>query len=91
MTGAADGSNVLSEAKKAIVISRDHGLCILCGMDPTQVAHIIPRKSGDHQRDSRVSIDFFIITAHYHQIGRFIGFVSWLLCCLSSEKTMHLI
>ena len=27
--------------------SRDGGLCVLCGVGPVDIAHIVARKSGD--------------------------------------------
>jgi hypothetical protein len=57
MSLTTDGSTVLSESRKDIVTSRDGGLCVLCGMDPTNVAHIISQKSGG---DGQVSIDLFL-------------------------------
>lgn len=47
MPPATDGSSVISESRRAGVNSRDGGLCVLCGMDPVDVAHIIARKAGD--------------------------------------------
>lgn len=47
-----DGSSLVSESRKASVFSRDGGLCVLCGMDPTDVAHIVARKAGDQNRVS---------------------------------------
>ena len=35
------GSSAVYESWKDNVISRDGGLCILCGMDPVDVAHIV--------------------------------------------------
>jgi hypothetical protein len=49
---SVDGSSAISESRKASVTSRDGGLCVLCGMDPVDVAHIVARKSGDHHRVS---------------------------------------
>ena len=46
----ADGSSVISESRRASIKSRDGGLCVLCGMDPVEVAHIVARKSADHRR-----------------------------------------
>ena len=57
MSLTTDESTVLSESRKDIVTSRDGGLCVLCGMDPTNVAHIISQKSGG---DGQVSIDLFL-------------------------------
>lgn len=45
-----DGSSVVSESRKVSITSRDGGVCILCGMDPVDVAHIVARKSGDQGR-----------------------------------------
>lgn len=47
-----DGSSVVSESRKVSITSRDGGVCILCGMDPVDVAHIVARKSGDQGRVS---------------------------------------
>ena len=43
-----DGSSAISDFRKEIVISRDGGLCVLCGMYPVDVAHIIARRESDH-------------------------------------------
>jgi len=51
-----DGSSVISEIRKSSVVSRDGGLCVLCGMDPIDVAHIVARKSGDPGRVSGNSL-----------------------------------
>ena len=48
-----DGSSVISESKRANVSVRDGGLCVLCGDDPIDVAHIVARKSGDIGQVSR--------------------------------------
>ncbi|KAM6503830.1 hypothetical protein JOM56_000773 [Amanita muscaria] len=45
-----DGSSAVSESQKVSITSRDGGVCILCGMDPIDVAHIVARKSGDQGR-----------------------------------------
>jgi hypothetical protein len=47
-----DDSSAVSESQEAIVTYCDGGLCILCGMDPVDVVHIVSRKSGDHRRVS---------------------------------------
>jgi hypothetical protein len=45
-----DGSSAMSESRKVSVNSRDGGLCVLCGMDPVDIAHIVAGKSGDHRQ-----------------------------------------
>ena len=52
LLATVDGSSAISESRRASVSSRDGGLCVLCGMDPVDVAHIVARKSGDHRRVS---------------------------------------
>ena len=42
-----DGSSAISESRRISVNSRDGGLCVLCGMDPVDVGHVVARKSGD--------------------------------------------
>ncbi len=46
-------SSAVSESQRAIITSRDGGLCILCGMDPVNVAHIVAPRSGDQSRVSK--------------------------------------
>ena len=53
-----DGSSVLSETKRSNVSLRDGGLCVLCGDDPVDVAHIVARKSGDVSQVSGTSPGF---------------------------------
>lgn len=51
-----DGSTAISESRKVRIASRDGAVCILYGMDPIDVAHIVARKSGNQARvvsDSR--------------------------------------
>ena len=43
----ADGSSTISESWRINVTSCDGGLCVLCGMDPIDVSHIIAQKSGN--------------------------------------------
>jgi hypothetical protein len=49
------GSSILSETRKTSVTSRDGGLCILCGIDLVDVAHIVARKAGDSGQVSETS------------------------------------
>jgi len=42
-----DGSSVISEERRSNIAIRDGGLCVLCGEDPVDVAHIVARKAGD--------------------------------------------
>ena len=44
---ATDGSSAISETKRSNVTLRDGGLCVLCGEDPVDVAHIVAQKAGD--------------------------------------------
>jgi hypothetical protein len=55
-----DGSSAVSESRKASVTSRDGGLCVLRGMDPVDVAHIVARKSGEHSEVSETGWLIFI-------------------------------
>lgn len=42
-----DGSSTISESQTISVITRDGGLCVLCGMDLVDVGQIIAGESGD--------------------------------------------
>jgi hypothetical protein len=81
-----DGSSAISESRKLSIISRDGGLCVLCGMDPVGVAHIVARNSGDHGRVSETDLLLQMVELHT-QIGRLIGFARWHHRCQTSEKT----
>ncbi|KAF5376272.1 hypothetical protein D9615_008557 [Tricholomella constricta] len=40
-----DGSSTISDTRRSNVTIRDGGLCVLCGDDPVDVAHIVVRKA----------------------------------------------
>lgn len=44
---ATDGSSAISETRRSNISIRDGGVCVLCGEDPVDVAHIVARKAGD--------------------------------------------
>jgi hypothetical protein len=39
-----DGSSAISETRKSNIQIRDSGVCVFCGDDPVDVAHIVARK-----------------------------------------------
>ena len=43
---ATDGSSAISETRRSNITLRDGGLCVLCGEDPVDVAHIVARKAA---------------------------------------------
>ncbi len=69
----SDGSSTISESLRFSINSRDGDLCVLCGMDPVDVGHIIARKSGDQRLVSEISRLVQTVEIH-EQIGRLIGF-----------------
>jgi hypothetical protein len=60
----SEGSSAISDTRKDIVLSRDGGLCVLCGMSPIDIAHIIARKSWD----PAVSLYHFSKTAEFNTL-----------------------
>jgi hypothetical protein len=48
-SATTDDSSIISESRRDSVISRDGGLCVLCGMDPVDVAHVVARESGNQR------------------------------------------
>ena len=53
--------------------SRDGGLCVLCGMDPVDVGHIIARNSGDQDKVSETSRLIQMVEFHKQKVNWICG------------------
>jgi len=78
-------SSAISESQKVCIISRDGGLCVLCGMDPVDVAHIVARNSAAHRQVSETGWNLQQIIKGTR---RLIGSARWHPHCRISGKTM---
>jgi hypothetical protein len=55
LVSSLGGAISKSEYQKAIAISRDGGLCVLCGIGAVDVAHVVARNSADCRQVSEPS------------------------------------
>jgi hypothetical protein len=80
-------SSAISESQKVCITSRDGGLCVLCGMDPVDVAHIVARDSAAHRQ---VKWDCLAQAIIKFGMGtrRSIGSARWRRHCRILGKTM---
>lgn len=86
-SGTVDNSSssVVSEPRKIEIISRDGDLCVLCGVDPVEVAQIIGTKSGYGK--VRLVDSFKWLNFTQKLLGaRLIGFARWHRRCPISVK-----
>ena len=83
-----DRSSVISEPQKVCIISRDGGMCVLCGMDPVDVVHIVARNSAAHRQVSETGWHLQQLIKFHTGTRRLIGSARWHRHCRISGKTM---